>query len=394
MKINFDEIIDRRNTNSFKWDGIKQYYGKENIIPMWVADMDFKCAPEILEALQDRIKHGVLGYTCRNENYYDAVMNWFQVRHGWKIKKKSLTFAPPGVIFAINLLIQILSDKGDKIIIQTPNYGPLIDVINLNDRVASLNPLKINNDKYEIDYAGLERIIDEKTRLLILSNPHNPTGRVWTYNELEGIGDICLKNNIFIISDDIHCDIVYKPHKYVPISSISPEIAQNSVICTSISKTFNLGGLQLATIIIENEEIRERFNIELYKYQTRLDNVFGQIALETAYNKCGYWVDEVLSYIRGNLDALKDFIGKSLSEIKLYEPEGTYFAWIDFSGLGLKYKLNDFMINHANVAFSHGVEFSQDCDQFVRVNLACRRELLLQAFRNIHNALKNARIIP
>lgn len=391
MKTNFDEVINRKNTKSLKWDGLKQF-GREDIIPMWVADMEFKCAPEILDALQDRINHGILGYTCRTESYYDAIIDWFSIRHNWEIRKEFLSFSPPGVIFAINVLIEILSQRGDKIILQTPNYTSLIDVINLNDRIISVNPLKINNDRYEIDFMGLKQLFDNKTRILILCNPHNPTGRVWTYDELETIGEICIQNDVFIISDDIHCDMVYKTNKYIPISSVSDEIAQNSIVCTSINKTFNLAGLQLSTIITENQEVKEKFDSIMYKYQTRLDNVFGAIALETAYTKCGYWVDEVMEYIYGNFNALNEFVTENLPEIKIFEPEGTYFAWVDFSGLKLGDKLVDFMVNHAKVAFSHGVEFSKDCTEFMRVNLACRRDILLNVFYNIYNILNNYRI--
>ncbi len=383
-KIDFDAKVERRGSQSYKWDGTLEEFGRDNVIPMWVADMDFPCAPEILEAFSARIGHGVMGYTIRSEKYISSVLHWYQSRYGWKVEREALAFAPPGVIFAINVLIDLLSEPGDRIVMQTPNYDALMNSVTIGGRIISENPLKEVDGRYELDFEGLEEVLAlPRTKILLMSNPNNPTGRLWTPEELRRLGSLCTQYGVTIISDDIHADLAMPGYRYTPLPSLSQELAEHSVLLTSTNKTFNLGGLQLATLVIYDEELRKRFNQVMARYQTRLDNLFGAIALETAYTSCGYWLDEVIDYIDCNRKALEAFIRENLPQLTVHPMESTYFSWIDFSGLGKGEELEEFLLDTCGVAFTPGREFSKGYSQFMRVNLACRRELLITAFQQI-----------
>ena len=383
-QLDFDQPVERRGTASFKWDGTKDAFGRGDVIPLWVADMDFPCAPEILEAFEARIRHGVMGYTVRTPGYLEAVRGWFRRRHGWDVPEEHLAFAPPGVIFAVNVLIDLLTEPGDRIVMQTPNYDALMASVTEGGRILADNPLKVENGRYVLDFEGLEReLAQPRTRVLLMSNPNNPTGRLWTPEELRRLGEMCLAHGVTILSDDIHADLAMPGYRYTPLPSLSPELARASVLLASTNKTFNLGGLQMATLAIGDEDLRERFNQAMCRYQTRLDNLFGAIALETAYEKCGYWLDQVIGYIDGNRRALEKFAEEHLPQLKFWPMESTYFSWVDFSGLGKGEGLESFLVEECGVALTPGREFSEGYSQYMRVNLACRRELLLQAFRQI-----------
>lgn len=383
-QLDFDHPVERRGTASFKWDGAEAAFGRGDVIPLWVADMDFPCAPEILEAFEARIRHGVMGYTIRTPRYLEAVRGWFRSRHGWEVPEEHLAFAPPGVIFAVNVLIDILTKPGDRIVMQTPNYDALMSSVTEGGRILAKNPLKVENGRYTLDFDGLERELARPgTKVLLMSNPNNPTGRLWTPEELRRLGEMCLAHGVTVLSDDIHADLAMPGYRYTPLPSLSPELARASVLLTSTNKTFNLGGLQMATLAIGDEELRMRFNQAMCRYQTRLDNLFGAVALETAYEKCGYWLDQAVAYIDGNRRALEKFAEEHLPQLKFCPMEATYFSWVDFSGLGKGEGLESFLVEECGVALTPGREFSEQYSQFMRVNLACRRELLLQAFRQI-----------
>ena len=383
-QLDFDHPVERRGTASFKWDGAEAAFGRGDVIPLWVADMDFPCAPEILEAFEARIRHGVMGYTIRTPGYLEAVRGWFRSRHGWEVPEEHLAFAPPGVIFAVNVLIDILTKPGDRIVMQTPNYDALMSSVTEGGRILAENPLKVENGRYTLDFDGLERELARPgTKVLLMSNPNNPTGRLWTPEELRRLGEMCLAHGVTILSDDIHADLAMPGYRYTPLPPLSPELARASVLLTSTNKTFNLGGLQMATLAIGDEELRMRFNQAMCRYQTRLDNLFGAVALETAYEKCGYWLDQAVAYIDGNRRALEKFAEEHLPQLKFCPMEATYFSWVDFSGLGKGEGLESFLVEECGVALTPGREFSEQYSQFMRVNLACRRELLLQAFRQI-----------
>ena len=383
-QLDFDHPVERRGTASFKWDGAEAAFGRGDVIPLWVADMDFPCAPEILEAFEARIRHGVMGYTIRTPRYLEAVRGWFRSRHGWEVPEEHLAFAPPGVIFAVNVLIDILTKPGDRIVMQTPNYDALMSSVTEGGRILAENPLKVENGRYTLDFDGLERELARPgTKVLLMSNPNNPTGRLWTPEELRRLGEMCLAHGVTVLSDDIHADLAMPGYRYTPLPPLSPKLARASVLLTSTNKTFNLGGLQMATLAIGDEELRMRFNQAMCRYQTRLDNLFGAVALETAYEKCGYWLDQAVAYIDGNRRALEKFAEEHLPQLKFCPMEATYFSWVDFSGLGKGEGLESFLVEECGVALTPGREFSEQYSQFMRVNLACRRELLLQAFRQI-----------
>lgn len=390
MKYNFDKVIERRGTRSFKWDMNEEYYGNEDVIPMWVADMDFPCAEPIIEAMEKRLSHKIFGYAVRDKSYYEAIINWLRRRHNWEVNEEELAFCPPGVIMAINVFIQILTEPGDKIIVQTPTYDPLFDSIQGNNRKVIKNPLKLESGKYLMDFEDLRGKIDKDVKMLLLCSPHNPVGRVWSREELLELGEICLENNIFIISDEIHFDLVYGEYEHIPFSSLNDEIAKNSATCFSGNKTFNLGGLQLATLVIADKKIREEFNKAMGIYQTRLDNIFGAVALEAGYNEGEDWLEQVMSYIKGNLEFAKRYISKNIPEINYIEPEGTYMMWLDFRNLKLApLELRDFLVNEANVALCDGYEFGEEGEGFMRMNIACPRKTLELALNNIERAIKD-----
>lgn len=390
MRYNFDQIIKRRDTSSFKWDKNEEYYGNKDAIPMWVADMDFPCAEPIIKAMKERLDHKIFGYTIRDESYYEAVINWLEKKHSWVVKKDDLAFCPPGVIMALNIFIEMLTEPGDKIIVQTPTYDPLFDSVYNKGRELIKNPLKVENGKYVMDFDDLNQKIDKDVKMMILCNPHNPTGRVWSREELSLLGEICLKNNIFVVSDEIHFDLVYKEYEHIPFSSLNDEIAQISATCFSTNKTFNLGGLQLATLVIANEKIREEFNQAICTYQTRLDNIFGAVALEAGYNEGEEWLEQVMKYIKDNLEFAKQYIGENIPQIKITEPEGTYFMWLDFRSLGMTpIELREFLVHKANVALCDGYEFGEEGEGFMRINIACPRETLKLALSNIEKAIKD-----
>lgn len=390
MKYNFDKVIERRHTNSFKWDMNEEYYGNKDAIPMWVADMDFMCANPIVEAMEKRLNHKIFGYAVRDEKYYDAVIKWLKNRHDWVINKENLAFCPPGVIMGINILIQILTNPGDKIIVQTPTYDPLFESIINNNRKVVNNSLVIKDGRYVMDFDDLENKIDKDVKMLILCSPHNPMGRVWRKEELVKLGNICLKNNIFVISDEIHFDLIYNGYKHIPFASLGDKFAQNSAVCFSANKTFNLGGLQLATLVIQNEEVRKKFNKAISTYQIRLDNIFGQVALVEGYNRGEEWLEQVMEYVENNFKFAKDYITKYIPKVQYFEPEGSYMMWLDFRALEMSpLELRSFLVNKANVALSDGYEFGEEGKGFMRMNIACPRSIVELAFKNIRDAINN-----
>ncbi|MFX1340827.1 MAG: MalY/PatB family protein, partial [Promethearchaeota archaeon] len=294
----FDEFIDRKNTCSVKWDGTDKFFHRKGLLSMWVADMDFLSPRPIIDAIIRRAEHGVFGYIFLSSRYYEAVINWFQRRHNWMLDKRWIYYSP-GVLPGISFAVQAFSNPGDKIIIQNPIYTPFYHIIKNNSRKRLLNPLKFSNGRYEMDFKDLNiKARHPRAKLMILCNPHNPTGRVWTREELTVLGEICLENHILVIADEIHCDLVYPGYKYVPFASISREFAQNSVTCNSPSKTFNLPSLKIANVIIPNAQLRTNFNKIRQSHHITVPNCFASAALEAAYNECEDWVDDLILYIK------------------------------------------------------------------------------------------------
>ncbi len=384
---NFDRIIDRRNTNSVKWDNLKNLYGKEDLLPLWVADMDFQAPPYVIEALRRRADHGVFGYTFPSNEYYKAVISWMGKRHNWHIEKEWITFTPT-VVTALSYAIRAFTQPGDKIIIQTPVYHPFYKVIEDNERIIVKNPLVFRDGKYHMDFEDLEEKVKDGAKMLMLCSPHNPVGRVWTKEELKRLTEICLKNNVLIVSDEIHFDIVYKGYEHTVLASLSPEIRDNCVILTSPSKTFNLAGLQVSNAIIPNELLRMKFRKEINKDHISSPNIFAERALIAAYEYSEDWLDELLEYLEANRDFFIDYMKKRIPKLKPINPEGTYLIWVDCTELGMNPgELKDFFVNKCKLALNEGQMFGEEGKAFQRFNIGCPRPILEETLYRIEMAI-------
>ncbi len=389
MKFDFDKIIDRTGTASFKWDLVDGIFGGTGLLPLWVADMDFESPPEVVAALVQRAKHGVYGYTAPMPEYYQAVADWFDRRHAWRITPEWIVTAP-GVMPALNLLIQTFTEPGDGIIVQKPVYYPFMRSIKNNGRRVINNPLKLEGNAYRIDFDDLERKAgDPAARLMILCSPHNPVGRVWTKEELKRIGEICLAHDVLVVSDEIHCDLIFAGHRHVPYGSICSEFLMKSVTCTAPSKTFNLAGLQTANLVIASLDLRQRYNRTIDCLGLRWPNLFGAEALIAAYRHGDKWLDQLMEYLSCNLAFLKEFIAANMPRVRVIEPEATYLVWLDFREFGLDTEaLKVLMRKGARLALDDGYVFgSPEGDGFERINIACPRSILEEALTRMREAL-------
>lgn len=384
MKYDFDKKVVRKNTGCIKWD-----LGDESVIPMWVADMDFETPQPVIDAVKKRAEHGIYGYSFLQDSYYEALINWMNKRHGWKVQKEWIAFAP-GVVPAVNMLVRALTQPGDKVIIQSPVYYPFYKAVTNNGCQVIENPLIYEKGRYFMDFEDLERKIkDDRVKLLILCSPHNPVGRVWTREELTKLGNLCLKYEVLIISDEIHSDLIYSGNKHIPFASLSQQFAENSIVCTAPSKTFNLAGLQTSNIIIPNRKIRKLYDNVLESNGINEPNVFGIKACEAAYRDGEEWLHELLEYLEDNRDYLINYIESHIPEIKAIKPEGTYLVWLDCSKLGMKSeKLHEFFMEKAKVWFDEGYIFGCGGENFERVNIACPRATIEEALKRMEMAIK------
>ncbi len=387
MLYDFDTVIDRYNTSSVKWDEVGNLFGDKDLLPMWVADMDFKAPAPVIEAIKQKAEHGIFGYTSRPDSYYEAVIGWFKRRHNWEVQKEWICHSP-GVVPALTYMVQAFTQPGDKIVIQPPVYYPFTNVAVANDRQIVHNPLRFEDGRYTMDFADLRSKLDPAVKLLILCNPHNPVGRVWTKEELTELGNICLEHNVLVIADEIHCDLLLNGHVHVPFAQLSEAFAQNSVICTAPSKTFNLAGLQTSNIIIPNEKWREAFTTRLDTLSIRRTNTFGLVATESAYRFGDEWLDQLLAYLEENLAFMTDYLARHIKEIKVIQPEGTYLVWLDCRELGLDAKaLEQLNQKQAKVALDEGYIFGEGGAGFVRINIACPRSILAEGLKRIEQAV-------
>ncbi|MFD3158377.1 MalY/PatB family protein [Haloimpatiens sp. FM7330] len=387
MKYDFDTVIERRNTKSVKWDLVEEMYNDKDVLPMWVADMDFKVPQVIIDAIKKRAEHGIFGYTLSGEKYNEAVVNWMKRRHDWSIKPEWIVFTP-GVVPAINLIIRTYTQPGDEVIIQTPVYHPFYKAIKNSGCQVVKNPLIYKEQKYTINFEDLENKITNRTRMLILCNPHNPVGRVWTKEELTKLGQICLKHNILVVSDEIHFDLTYKSSKHTVFASISEEFSQNSIICTAPSKTFNIAGLKTSNIIIPNKRLRNLLNITLENIAIKEPTIFGGEALIAAYNYGEEWLNQLIDYLQENLDYIMEYFKRRIPKLKVIKPEGTYLVWFDCSELNMtSEQLRDFFVKKVKVGFDDGIMFGNEGQQFQRINIACPRTILKQALRRIETEI-------
>jgi cystathionine beta-lyase len=394
MKYNFDKPIDRHNTASYKWDGAHLFFGEsaKDALPMWVADMDFGVPQEVIDALKKTAEHGILGYSIIPDSYYDAVIRWMNRRYAWRIKREWI-YHSPGIVPGLNCIVQAFTDKGDSVAIQSPVYYPFTNCIVNNDRQVVRNCLKLRGGRYTMDYDDLEeKLATNNIKILILCNPHNPVGRVWTKEELIKLGQICFKHNVVVISDEVHADLTFNGFVTTAFAGISDDFAQNTIVCTAASKTFNLAGLQTSNIIIPNERLGRIFSDYMKNLHLLRPNIFGQVATEVAYNCGEEWLQQVKDYLQNNLDIMISFITNNIEEIKVIKPEGTYLVWLDCRGLGMGEKeLQMFMLDKAKVALDDGYLFGPGGEKFTRMNIACTRATLEEALRRISQAVNSYR---
>ncbi len=387
MSFNFDEIVSRKGTGSVKHEIAPMYCGSADTLPMWVADMDFRTPPFIIDALQQRLSHEILGYTIREDNYFQAIINWLQRRHQWTIEKDWICFVP-GVVPAFNLAVLAFTKEGDKIITQPPVYAPFYHAATDHKRELLYNPLKQVNGSYEMDYEDLEQKCASGAKMLILCSPHNPVGRVWTSDELRRMAEICRKYNVLIFSDEIHCDLLYPGFKHTPTASLSPEIADCVITAISASKTFNVSGLSTASTIISNESLRNQFNQLVNAMHIGLGNIFGNIAAEAAYTHGDAWLGELMQYLQGNVDFLDDFCKTQIPQIEVIRPEATFLVWLDCRKLNLSdAELKQLFVEKAKLCLNFGTEFNPNGNGFMRINIGAPRATLQKALEQLKEAL-------
>ncbi|HEU24533.1 MAG TPA: putative C-S lyase [Mesoaciditoga lauensis] len=386
MRYNFDEEIDRHGTNSRKWEGMQEMFGRNDLFPMWIADMDFKTPPEIIDAIKKRADHGIFGYTFRPESFYDSIIKWMKGRHGIDVKREWIVDGA-GVVSTLTMAVLSYTNPGDEIIVQPPVYYPFFRIIQNNGRIIVNNPLKLKDERYTMDFEDLEHKITKRTKMLILCSPHNPVGRVWKREELETLGEICERHGIIIASDEIHSDFVYSPN--VHTSMLLTDFKELALTFIAPNKTFNLAGIPSSVVIIPDKKIRDRFLIASENFELETSNIFSIVATETAYTYGAQWLDELLIYLKGNFDLVKAFFEEKIPQVRLINPEGTYLGWIDFRNLGLSDgELYNLITERAGVALDDGNLFGIGGSGFQRMNVATPRHLLLKGLERLENALR------
>ncbi len=387
MVYNFDEVIDRSGTNAYKLDLREKIFGDSDVLPLWVADMDFRVPNEVLNAITTRVNHPIFGYSIRNQSFEKSVVGWLNRWHNWRVEPSSIIFAP-GVVPSLVVSILAFSEPGDEVVIQTPVYPPFYSVVNDNNRVLVENKLVNSNGYYSIDFDALERqLASSKCKLFILCNPHNPVGRVWTKEELLRIGMLCLKHNVIIVSDDIHADLTLFGHKHTPIASLSSDLAQITISCFAPSKTFNIAGLSSSIIQSNNAHLVNELRKKINGLQIHMGNLFGNIALEAAYNHGEVWLSQLITYLEGNINYVIDFLNLHFPELKVFKPEATYLLWINFSAWNLSQSdLKKFLITKAKIGLNDGLSFGEDGRGFMRMNIASPRSILEKAMTQLLEA--------
>jgi cystathionine beta-lyase len=386
MNFDFDQLIERKGSSCIKWDGMQKFLGAGEALPMWVADMDFLTPHYITEAIIKKAKHGVFGYPLREESYFNSLMDWLLRRHQWKVERDWISFCP-GVVPAVNIAVMAYTEPGDKIIVQPPVYFPFFTAVTDHNRTLVYNNLIMRNGRLCMDFDNLETLAKEGAKMLIISNPHNPGGSVWSKDELTNMAEICRKYNVLIVSDEIHCDLIYKPFKHTPVASLSQEISLQTITTVAPSKTFNLSGFSTASVIIENKSFRRKFNATLDHLHIGGGNIFGNIASEEAYTHGDIYVDELMDYLARNVETLEKFVNENLPEIKVIRPESTFLVWLDCTEMGMNGKdLNEFFLHKAKVGFNPGIMFGPGGEGFMRMNIGCPVSTLIQGLMRIREA--------
>ncbi|MGM0875537.1 MAG: MalY/PatB family protein [Bacillota bacterium] len=384
----FDQVINRKNTDSVKWD-TKRIFGYKDVLPMWVADMDFPAPDEVLDALHSRVDHGIFGYTMPGTSTAEAIKGWLKNRHNWEIDSNIITYSP-GIVTAISIAIQAYTESEDMIVVQPPVYYPFFEMAKKHKREVLFNQLHLNsNNRYEIDFDDLEEKLSNKmTKMFILCNPHNPSGRIWSKEELTRIGELCIKYDVLIISDDIHSDLLLFNNKYTPIASINKSIANQTITCIAPSKTFNLAGLQASAVLISNDSLKQKYNNIQQLHGLMTLNTFGADAMEAAYKYGERWLDELIHYLEENVLFIENYIKEHLPEVKVMRPESTYLVWLDARDLHKTDKeLKNLLLKKGELALEPGSKFGENGAGFLRMNFACPRETLKDGLNRLVKAL-------
>ncbi|MGI5958968.1 MAG: MalY/PatB family protein [Massiliimalia sp.] len=391
MNYDFDQVVNRKGTNCVKYDFNAQNGKPDDVIPLWVADMDFLSPPAVREAIAKTAAQGIYGYTGLSDAYYDAVIGWYTRRFGWTPKREWHT-TTPGVVHALACAVRAFARHGEGVMIQPPVYPPFAATVEMNHRKLVENPLIYENGTYRMDFEQMEqKIQQEQVKVFLLCSPHNPVGRVWTKEELLRLGEICAKHHVVVVSDEIHSDFVYKGHTHHVFASINSQMEQNCVICTSTSKTFNVAGLQHSNIFIPNPELREAFLKVLRSYHTDGSNLFGPAACQAAYEQGADWLDAMLRYLEGNITYVKDFLSQNIPEITMPNPDGTYLLWFDCRNLGIPADQLDSFFTKAGLWLNNGAAFGKQGEGFMRVNVACPRCVLQKAMQRLLAAVQTLR---
>lgn len=391
MKYNFDEVIERKGTDSVKWDGVESRWGRNDLIPMWVADMDFRTAPFVVEALKKRLEHEVLGYTFACKEWSESIVKWLINRHGWAIRENMLTFTP-GIVRGLAFAVQCFTEKGDKIMVMPPVYHPFFLVSERNERQVVFSPLVLKEGSLYIDFNRFEKDI-AGCKLLILSNPHNPGGRVWTKEELHRIAEICYDKGTLVISDEIHADLTLPPYHHSTFALVSEKARMNSLVFMSPSKAFNMPGLASSYVVIENESLLNRFRTFMEASEFNEGHLFAYLSVAAAYSHGTEWLDQVIDYIQGNIDFTENFLKTNIPVIGMIRPQASYLIFLDCRKLGLKQEeLNRLFVEDAHLALNDGTTFGKEGEGFMRLNVACPRSVLAQALQQLERAVSNRKI--
>lgn len=385
MKYDFDEIVPREHTDCFKFDNVKEIFGTEDVIPMWIADMDFKTPPFIVETIRKRLEHEVLGYTFTNSSWKPAIQNWVSRRYGWDVSSGEIGFVG-GIVPAISFALQCFTAPGDKVLIQPPVYPPYHNVTKELGRTLVTNPLKLVNGQLEVDFTDFEEKV-KGCKLFLLCNPHNPCGRVWSKAELQRMCDICVQNNVLIVSDEIHCDMTFKGFTHTPFATVSEDAKNNSITFMAASKTFNIAGLKSSYHIIQNDGLRRQYNDFLRKNELDSAHLFATAPVATAYNEGDEWLSQMLEYVEANIDYMEDFLKANMPKLDMIRPQASFLVFLDARALGLPHdELVRFFIREAKVGMNDGATFGEGGSGFMRMNLGCPRSVLKKALEQIKSA--------
>ena len=387
MQYHFDEIIDRKNTSAIKLEGLKEFWGRTDLLPLWVADMDFATAPFVTEAIRKRCDNPVLGYTTKPDSYYQAIMSWVKNRYGLEVEKEMINFVP-GIVPGIGMALNAFTGKGDKVLIQPPVYGPFSWLNTRNERTLITNPLKWVDGMYRMDMEAFREQI-KGCKVFILCNPHNPGGVVWTEEELQEVAEICYEEGVLVFSDEIHADLTLPPCKHRPFAMVSEKARMNSVTFMSPSKAFNMPGLTASHALIFNSKLRRKFRKYVEACELDMGHVFAFLAVEAAYSHGTEWLDQCLAYIQGNIDYVDAFTKQHTPKIKVIRPQASYLVWLDCRDMGLSQEaLNDFFVDKAHLALNDGISFGKEGEGFMRLNVASPRSVLEQAMNQLAEAYR------